>query len=144
MNFPVEDAMDDAEAEVEHEAAVRLAGEGSTRYDAIDLELEAWRLDGLPEQGQEFVESTRQLVGPKDVLAGLEREVPILRFDLALEDFTELELGRYGGAVERVVEGRLHVGVEGRTHGHRWLLGQPWGRVFGQVAQVELLRVLFP
>ena len=35
-------------------------------------------------------------------------------------------------------------GVEGGAHGHRRLLGQPRGRVFCQVAQVELLGVLFP
>jgi len=98
----------------------------------------------LCQQLEKFVVGPRQLVGPKDVLAGLEREVPILRFDLALEDFTELELGRYGGAVERVVEGRLDVGVKGRTHGHWRLLGQPRSRVLGQVAQVEFLGVFLP
>ena len=56
------------------------------------LNSKAGRLDGLPQQLQQVVEGTAHLVRLEDVLAGLEREVPVLRLHLALEDRTELEL----------------------------------------------------
>ena len=136
--------MDQPQAEVEHEAAVRLAGERRTGNDPIDLELESRRLDGLPQQLEQFAVGSRRLVGGEDVLPGRQGEVPALRLDLALEDGLEGEF-RVGTLAEQgLVQGGLDDGIEGGTHGHRRLLGQPWGRVLGEVAQVKLFGVLFP
>ena len=129
--------------EVEYEATIRLAGEGDAGDDAIDLELEAGRLDGLLQEGQQLVVGPGQLVGVEADLARDQGEVPALRLNLGLEDCRKLELWVVL-AEQGLVQMGLHVGVEAGAHGHRRLLGQPWGGMVRQVAEVEFLRVLFP
>ena len=89
MDFPIQNRVDQAETEVQHEAAVWLAGERRTGDDAIDLELEARFLDRLLQQHQQFAEGPGELVGVEAHLAGRAGEVTTGRLNLALEDRLE-------------------------------------------------------
>ena len=144
LDLPVEDARDAPAAQVQDEAAVRLAGEGHAVDKAVHLELEARRLDGLLEQLEQIAVGPAQLVRLEHPLAGRQGEVAVLRFDLTLEDRAELELSGHGLAKEGIGQHRLRVGVEGGPHGGRLLLRQARRGMVGQVANVELVLILVP
>ena len=71
-------------------------------------------------------------------------EIPVVRFDLILENCLELKLWSGPPAEQPLVQGRLRVGVKAAAHGHIDLLGDPWRAGFGKMLDVELFAVLTP
>jgi hypothetical protein len=76
----------------------------------------------LPQLAEQIAERPALLVLLEDVLAVLERPVPVVRLDLRLEERLELEPRIVALAEQVLVEPRFRVRIERRADRHRLIL----------------------